>query len=224
MEKTCCKCNESKDLDCFSKNKKKKDGYNSICRECHSKYRKEHYQKNKEKVYEQVYRYREENPEKYIKKLANRKPNKKAGRTIKEKCSNPNCDVDVFISLNDIKKKKQTFCSKKCRYYKVDKLKNYFNDIKKRVKKKNFNFDLDYDFLKNLLEVKQNNKCAITNVNIKFGDETILYETPSLDRIDSNKGYTKDNVQWVMLGINYMKMKFSNDDLIKTLDLIVENY
>jgi hypothetical protein len=85
-------------------------------------------------------------------------------------------------------------------------------------------FDLNFEFLRDLLENKQNNRCAITNAKIKFDDKTKLYETPSLDRIDNNKGYTKDNVQWVMLGINYMKMKFTNEDLIKTLDIIKENY
>jgi hypothetical protein len=224
MEKKCCKCGLSKDLKSFSKNKKKKDGYNSTCKECHSKYRKEHYKINKETVLKQVIKYKEDNPEKYITKFANRKPNKKAGRIIKEKCSNPKCNVIVYISLNDIKNKTKRYCCDECKRWNYHPLNRYLYDIKRRAKKANYSFNLDFNFIKDLLEVKQNNKCAITNVDIEFGNKTILYETPSLDRIDSKKGYTKDNVQWVMLGINYMKMKFSNEELIKTLNLIKENY
>ena len=35
------------------------------------------------------------------------------------------------------------------------------------------------------------------------------YTTASLDRIDSSKGYTKSNIQWVHKDINKMKSDFS---------------
>jgi hypothetical protein len=42
---------------------------------------------------------------------------------------------------------------------------------------------------------------------------TKIYETASLDRIDNKKGYIKGNVRWVLLGINYMKNRHSDEDL-----------
>jgi hypothetical protein len=45
-----------------------------------------------------------------------------------------------------------------------------------------------------------------------------------LDRIDSKKGYTKDNVQWLALGINYMKLDFEESELHRILKLVKENY
>jgi len=224
MKKICIKCNTSKPLNDFSIKKANNDGHTNICKICHSKYRKEHYKKNKKIVYEQVYKYRNEHPEKYIKTFANRMPNKKAGRTIETKCCNPNCNIIVYTSKDNIKNKREIFCSRECKNHKVSPLKKYFNSLITRAKKKNIEYDLNFEFLKDLLENRQKNKCAITNAHICFSGETKLYETPSLDRIDNNKGYTKDNVQWVMLGINYMKMGFTNEDLHKTLKIIKENY
>lgn len=45
----CGSCGISKDLSCFSKNRSKKSGYNSICKECHKKAAKAHYANNKDK-------------------------------------------------------------------------------------------------------------------------------------------------------------------------------
>ena len=78
-----------------------------------------------------------------------------------------------------------------------------------------------------LFETKQKRKCAITKVPIEIKgkkEKAVIYKSASLDRIDSNKGYVKTNVQWVMLGVNYMKMNFPEKDLHKALFLIKENY
>lgn len=45
--KTCNKCSQSKNLECFAKDKSKKDGYRTICRDCSSLQKREAY-KNKE--------------------------------------------------------------------------------------------------------------------------------------------------------------------------------
>lgn len=48
-DKKCYKCGETKSVSLFSINPSRPDGFNSQCKECHSKYRKEHYLKNKQK-------------------------------------------------------------------------------------------------------------------------------------------------------------------------------
>ena len=47
--------------------------------------------------------------------------------------------------------------------------------------------------------------------------------TASLDRIDSLKGYTEDNVQWVHKHINFMKGSLSENKFIEYCKLIVKN-
>lgn len=241
----CNKCERDLDISEFSKNPKKKLGVNNICRDCHSKYRREHYISNKEKVYKQVRSYRQNNLEKYKNvnsKSYNRKSrvviegnifipkhhsfSKKAGRTIEDNCII--CNNIIYKSVTDIKTDRRRFCSKECRAtLKKSKYYNYLYDIKKRAKKINREFLLTEEFIKHLLEFKQSNKCAITNVPISLNEPTIdktIYETASLDRINSLKGYTEDNVQWVALGINYMKLDHSEEDMHKLLKLIKENY
>ena len=44
----------------------------------------------------------------------------------------------------------------------------------------------------------------------------------SLDRIDSKKGYTEENVQWIHKDVNSMKMDYNEDYFIKMCQLIVE--
>ena len=69
--KKCSKCLEIKSLNEFNKNKSKKFGVASVCKICHSNYRKEHYIKNKTKVIEQVNEYRVKNPDKVTKYTMN---------------------------------------------------------------------------------------------------------------------------------------------------------
>jgi hypothetical protein len=52
--KICFECKTNKSLDCFSKNTSKKDGLSSHCKECHKILRRNHYLKNKQKIYSQV--------------------------------------------------------------------------------------------------------------------------------------------------------------------------
>jgi len=65
-------------------------------------------------------------------------------------------------------------------------------------------------FLYDLLHNKQAGRCALSGLPISISN-TIKGDmhgesTASLDRIDSSKGYTRDNVQWVHKDVNKMKM------------------
>jgi hypothetical protein len=74
-----------------------------------------------------------------------------------------------------------------------------------------------------LLE-KQNNKCALTGLNIMFPHtKNSSDRTASLDRIDSNKDYSIDNIQWIHKDINKMKNNFSEDKLLEYCKLIVKH-
>jgi hypothetical protein len=82
--------------------------------------------------------------------------------------------------------------------------------------------------------LKQKGKCAISGVDIKLarcyarviknGDKK-LTQTASLDRIDSSKGYLKNNIQWVHKLINRMKMDMSQNDFFNWCKIIYKyNY
>lgn len=62
---------------------------------------------------------------------------------------------------------------------------------------------------------KQNKRCALSGVEIYFGSKALNIEhTASLDRIDSSKTYTKDNVQWIHKDLNMMKWTNSQEKFI----------
>lgn len=73
------------------------------------------------------------------------------------------------------------------------------------------------------LFLKQERRCALSGVLIKFGigrsDET----TASLDRIDSNHGYLIDNVQWVHKWVNIMKLDHTKQEFFNWVKLIYEH-
>ena len=52
--KQCTKCEQIKDLSCYSLNKSKKSGYNSECKDCHKIIRKKYYETNKSKERERI--------------------------------------------------------------------------------------------------------------------------------------------------------------------------
>lgn len=73
------------------------------------------------------------------------------------------------------------------------------------------------------LFLKQNRKCALSGIELNFPEKE-WGGTASLDRIDSSKGYTLDNVQWVHKDVNLMKNKMSNEEFINWCNLIANNF
>lgn len=76
------------------------------------------------------------------------------------------------------------------------------------------------------LFVKQDRRCSLTGLELSLNSKKqkkgskLRMTTASLDRIDSNKGYTIDNVQWVHRDVNIMKQAFSQDRFIEICKLV----
>lgn len=61
----------------------------------------------------------------------------------------------------------------------------------------------------------QRGRCALSNVFLDLEGNTDKHEpTASVDRIDSSKGYHKDNIQWVHKRVNTMKNNMTDEELV----------
>jgi len=72
------------------------------------------------------------------------------------------------------------------------------------------------------LWIKQDKKCALSKVIIGFNDDNKGH-TCSIDRIDSLKEYTLDNIQLVHKDVNYMKNRYDQKYFIQMCKLIANN-
>jgi len=93
--------------------------------------------------------------------------------------------------------------------------------IQYNAKIRNIKFQLTRQQVYSVFQ-KQHGKCALTDLNIRLyiNREPRSYGTASLDRIDSSKGYTKTNIQWVHKDINRMKSDLPEDKFIYYCSLI----
>lgn len=100
-------------------------------------------------------------------------------------------------------------------------LSDRFHSAQRAAKKRfdgrlrNLDFIINREFLFDLVK-RQDYKCAITGMSMVhiWGD----MRSASIDRIDSSKGYTPDNVQLVCKCVNLMKNDRSNDEVVGFLD------
>jgi hypothetical protein len=91
----------------------------------------------------------------------------------------------------------------------------HFTQIKRQAKRRKIEFAVTKEYLWELYK-KQNGKCALSGMDIWFGRIHYSLETTcSLDRRDSNKGYTEGNVQWTHKDINKLKHDFDESYFIK---------
>lgn len=198
-------CKQSLCVTQYSKNSSKKDGLSSHCKRCHSEYRKNRYKDNPEKEKAINLKYRNKN-------------------TVNTKCSC--CDKVLRRYRTNVGEGKNNFCNSSCmtKFYKKEEnvFKSYIRKSRRRASTIKKPFNLTEEFLRELLK-KQNRKCALTGVSIELisrDRKGTLSNTASIDRIDSSKGYIKGNVRFVCLGINYMKNRRDDSEVLELLNLI----
>lgn len=203
--KFCKSCNENKDVTNFHKNGKT---YHPYCKLCRSIERKKN---------------RFERPSEGIRKCAGCKVEK---------------DISYFHSDKSNSTGLQTYC-KDCQTQKTKKCTSTLNGFIKKIYKdmyhnsqkraKELNIELTIEDIHNLYE-KQNGFCAISG--LKMSHETYSFRDKehiinrlniSIDRIDSNLGYTKENVQLVAAIVNRMKTDLPDSEFIKICSIITEN-
>lgn len=102
--------------------------------------------------------------------------------------------------------------------------KDFYSTVKRGAESRNIEFNITIEDLWELF-IKQQGKCALSGLEIKFSKvrKDSLGKTISLDRVDSSKGYTKDNIQFVHKHINIMKNNFDQDYFISLCNNIVNH-
>jgi hypothetical protein len=122
---------------------------------------------------------------------------------------------------------RDTICSK-CSNENVDKYRRSkegaiaeaYRRTRDRARDKGLEFDLDKTWIREQLEA-QSWKCKLTGIDLNYSREGIatgfrsLYSV-SADRINSSKGYTKDNVRFVCNWIN-VALQNGTDDAFEEL-------
>jgi hypothetical protein len=103
----------------------------------------------------------------------------------------------------------------------------YFNMAQKGARDRKMEFTINIEYAWNLY-TKQNGKCKLSGLPIDFGIDRknkAGYRdiTASLDRIDSKKGYIKNNVQWLHKRVNIMKNKLEEEEFIFFCKAIANN-
>lgn len=94
--------------------------------------------------------------------------------------------------------------------------------VRQRARKNALECNIDAEFLKTLLE-KQDGLCAISKIPRTFTKgQGHISTNASVDRVDSSKGYTRDNVQLVAHQVNTMKSNLSINELIEWCKLVIK--
>jgi hypothetical protein len=169
---------------------------------------------------------------------------------IRVKCDNPDCGRIFFKDGSEVRRNAKrgsgNYCQQSCSsknsvkkllddknhgkgknvgYDKTDKYTG-LREHYRRVKYRNQVFDITLD---DLLEqwTKQNGVCPYTGAKlihpIRITDEGLIYMA-SLDRIDSNIGYMRGNIQFISAAANMAKNKMSHEQMIQFCKLISENW
>jgi len=96
------------------------------------------------------------------------------------------------------------------------------NSFKTKCKLKNLNFDLDNDILYQIF-IKQNKKCYYSGIEMKHNVGCSDYNSISVDRLNPELGYIKENVVLVAFNINSLKGMMNEQEFKEFLDKIIPN-
>ena len=91
-------------------------------------------------------------------------------------------------------------------------IRQIYNRLKASAKRRNIEFDLTIIELYNLTYPIT---CPILGIPLKFNRGQIQDDSYTIDRVDSTKGYTIDNIQVISWRANRLKNNASLDELNK---------
>lgn len=95
---------------------------------------------------------------------------------------------------------------------------NMLANAKRRALKKNLEFNLTLE------DIIVPDLCPILKIPFIIGTKSNYEHTPSLDRINNNLGYTKNNVQIITKKANSMKNSATSEELLLFANWVLKNY
>ena len=102
----------------------------------------------------------------------------------------------------------------------------YYSYYKKGALKRNIEWNITLEDMHDEY-IKQNKKCIYTGIELDISANTVQSRTAnnaSLDRIDSNFGYIKGNIQWVYKPINILKNTLTHNEFVKLCIMVANQY
>jgi hypothetical protein len=99
---------------------------------------------------------------------------------------------------------------------------NYWWGVRRHARDRKHSFDITIEDAWEKFQT-QGGKCALSGLEIYLPSKHKAPFTASLDRIDSSKPYTSDNIQWVHKRINIMKNKFSEKEFIEFCKAVAQH-
>jgi hypothetical protein len=192
LEKQCIKCRQIVSAKQFTKNKTKKDGLGSYCLECNGVARRE-WEKN--------------NPDK-LKAQKQRRNQQDRVKQSKRESYQSNREI-ILAKLKQQRTGKEGY------------LKTMLRGAKSRAKKNNLEFDIDLQYLQSVAT----DYCPVDGLPFDWErrletNKSLPLATPSLDRIDSSKGYVKGNVKIIGWKWNAKKSNMNLDDLLLLVEYV----
>lgn len=98
----------------------------------------------------------------------------------------------------------------------------YYLQLKNAANRRKISFMISMEDMWNQYQ-KQEGRCALTGLNLTLTNSNHLRDqTASLDRINSSKSYTADNIQWAHKHANKMKMDLQEEDFFRIIKQIYE--
>jgi len=100
---------------------------------------------------------------------------------------------------------------------KLYKCRQMAGSAQKRAKKHGWDFEINGDYLYSIAP----DYCPILGVKIDYTANDKRKYSASIDRIDSSKGYTKDNVQIISYLANLMKSNATPEEMVKFAEYVI---
>ena len=94
--------------------------------------------------------------------------------------------------------------------------------ILKRLKERSVQKGLDFNLT--VEDIKVPEKCPIFGFDLQRNHKIPMFNSPSVDRIDPEKGYTKENIQVISQLANAMKQNATPEQLLQFAAWVFETY
>jgi len=128
------------------------------------------------------------------------------GKSLRKKCNNGCVECDRLLTNGSKRKRPDDH-----------RIKDNLRKMRDRALSRGLSFDLDFIWFK----VNLPSFCPVLGTKLEFGHG---FNSPSVDRLDSNKGYTKDNCIIISRRANRIKSDATLAELRKLVKFLEEIY